>query len=383
MAAVFVAFLVTGLAMPVLPLHVHEGLGLGTFVVGLVAGAQFTASLLSRFWSGSYADGRGGKRAVVVGLIVATAAGLLYFLSLRFAGAPVASVTLLLVGRAVLGGAESFIITGALSWGLALGGPENAGKVMAWVGTAMYVAFAVGAPSGSALYAACGFAAIALATTLIPLATLLLVLPRPTVAPQARARRPSFKKVVGAVWAPGVGLAFSSVGFGAVTTFAVLLFAQRGWGLAWLALTVFATAFVVARLLFGHLADRVGGARVALVSALLEAVGLALIWLAPWGGLALFGAAVAGFGYSLVYPGFGVEAVRRAPAESRGLAMGAYTAFLDLALGLANPALGLVAGGFGLSAVFLASALVVTCSAAVAVRLLNVPRSEQRVALRV
>jgi MFS family permease len=382
MAAVFVAFLVTGLAMPVLPLHVHEGLGLGTFVVGLVAGAQFTASLLSRFWSGSYADSRGGKRAVVVGLVVATAAGLLYFLSLRFAGAPVTSVTILLVGRAVLGGAESFIITGALSWGLALGGPENAGKVMAWVGTAMYVAFAVGAPSGSALYAVYGFTAIALATTLIPLATLLLVLPRPTVAPQARASRPSFTKVVGAVWAPGVGLAFSSVGFGAVTTFVVLLFAQRGWGLAWLALTVFATAFVVARVLFGHLADSIGGAKVALVSALVEAVGLALIWLAPWGGLALFGAAVTGFGYSLVYPGFGVEAVRRAPAESRGLAMGAYTAFLDLALGLANPTLGLVAGGFGLSAVFLASALVVTCSAAVAMRLLHVPRSEQRVALR-
>ena len=65
MAAVFVAFLVTGIAMPVLPLHVHEGLGLGTFVVGLVAGAQFTASLVSRFRSGHYADSRGGKRAVV------------------------------------------------------------------------------------------------------------------------------------------------------------------------------------------------------------------------------------------------------------------------------------------------------------------------------
>jgi MFS family permease len=375
MAAVFVAFLVTGLAMPVLPLHVHEGLGLGAFVVGLVAGAQFTAALLSRFWSGSYADSRGGKRAVVAGLLLAAASGLLYFLSLRFVGAPVTSAAILLLGRAVLGGAESFIITGALSWGLALGGPENTGKVMAWVGTAMYVAFAVGAPGGSALYAAYGFAAIAFATTLIPLATLLLVLPRPTVAPQARARRPSFTKVVGAVWAPGVGLAFSSVGFGAVTTFVVLLFAQRGWGLAWLALTVFATAFVVARVLFGHLADGIGGAKVALVSALVEAAGLALVWLAPWGGLALFGATVTGFGYSLVYPGFGVEAVRRAPAESRGLSMGAYTAFLDLALGLANPALGLVAGAFGLGAVFLAGALVVTCSAAVAARLLNAEMS--------
>jgi MFS family permease len=370
MAAVFVAFLVIGLAMPVLPLHVHEGLGFGAFVVGLVAGAQFAASLLSRFWSGSYADSRGGKRAVVAGLLVAAAAGLLYLLSLRFVGTPVTSVTILLAGRAVLGGAESFIITGALSWGLALGGPENTGKVMAWVGTAMYVAFAVGAPAGSALYAVYGFAAIALATTLIPLATLLLIVPRRAVAPPAQAR-PSFAKVVGAVWAPGVGLAFSSVGFGAITTFVVLLFAQRGWGMAWLALTVFATTFVVARMLFGHLADRVGGAKVALVSALIEAVGLALIWLAPGPALALFGAGVTGFGYSLVYPGFGVEAVRRAPPESRGLAMGAYTAFLDLALGLANPALGLVAGRAGLSAVFLVSALLVTCSAVVAARLLS------------
>lgn len=42
-AMVFIAFLVIGLAMPVLPLHVHDGLGLGTFAVGIVAGAQFSA----------------------------------------------------------------------------------------------------------------------------------------------------------------------------------------------------------------------------------------------------------------------------------------------------------------------------------------------------
>ena len=40
MAAVFIAFIVIGLAIPVLPLHVHQGLGLGTFLVGLVAGSQ-------------------------------------------------------------------------------------------------------------------------------------------------------------------------------------------------------------------------------------------------------------------------------------------------------------------------------------------------------
>lgn len=372
-AVVLIAFLVIGLALPVLPLYVHNGLGLGTFVVGLVAGAQFAASLVSRLWSGHYADSRGAKRAVIIGLLVATMSGILYLLSLRFVNTPGTSVAILLMGRALLGGAESFIVSGGLTWGLALVGLQNTGKVMAWVGTAMYVAFAVGAPIGSALYASYGFVAIALATMLIPLVTLLLVVPRRPVASSSHARRPAFTRVVSVVWVPGVGLALSSIGFGAITTFSVLLFAQRGWGLAWLALTVFATAFIVARVLFGHLADRVGGAKIALVCVLLEAAGLVLIWVASWSALALVGAALTGFGYSLVYPGLGVEAVRRAPPESRGLAMGAYTAFLDLALGLANPALGLVASRADLGTVFLVSALVVLSAAAIALRLLKAP----------
>jgi transposase len=46
----------------VLPLHVHQGLGLSAFVVGLVTGSQFAASLISRVWSGHYADSRGASR---------------------------------------------------------------------------------------------------------------------------------------------------------------------------------------------------------------------------------------------------------------------------------------------------------------------------------
>jgi|tagenome__1003787_1003787.scaffolds.fasta_scaffold20960437_2 MFS family permease len=382
---VFVAFLVTGLALPVLPLHIHQGLGLGTFIVGIVAGAQFGAALVSRFWSGNYADVRGAKRAVVIGLLLAAAAGLLYLGSLPFVGMPATSVAILLLGRAALGAAESFVITGALSWGLGLLGPQNTGKVMAWVGMAMYVAFAIGAPAGTALYARYGFVAISLATLLIPIVTLGLVANVRGIAPGAKAR-PSFTKVIGTVWVPGVGLALSSAGFGAITTFIVLLFAQHGWGHAWLGLTLFATTFVLGRILMGHVPDRVGGARVAFVSVLIEAAGLALIWIAPSSTLALLGAAITGFGYTLVYPGFGVEAVRRAPAENRGLATGAYTAFLDLALGVANPALGLVAARAGVSAVFLVSALVVLCAALLALRLttskgaMNVPRQREALA---
>src|SRR3954465_12297221 len=120
MAVVFVAFLVIGVAMPVLPLHVHDGLGLGTFVVGLVAGSQFAASLISRPWAGHYSDARGAKRAVIAGLLAASASRLIYLCSLLFRETPAVSVAVLLLGRGVLGGAESFIITAAVSWGLAV-----------------------------------------------------------------------------------------------------------------------------------------------------------------------------------------------------------------------------------------------------------------------
>jgi MFS family permease len=369
MAVVLIAFLVIGLALPVLPLHVHQGLGLSAFVVGLVTGSQFAASLMSRVWSGHYADSRGAKRAVVAGLATAVAGGLLYLLSLRLVGAPWESATILLLGRALLGVAESFIITGAVIWGLALVGPQSAGRVIAWIGMAMFAALALGAPLGTTLYAVGGFAAVAIATILVPLATMLIVAPLRPV-PLQRGAQPRLMTVAGAIWMPGLGAALSSIGFGAIIAFSSLLSVERGWSPIWLTFSAFAFSLVAARLILGHMPDRLGGAKVALVCVLIEAAGLALIWLAPGRDLAVVGAALTGFGYSLVYPGLGVEAVRRAPPQSRGLAMGAYTACLDLALGFGSPALGLIASRAGLGSVFLASALTMFCSAAIAVRLL-------------
>jgi MFS family permease len=374
MAAVLVVFLVTGVAMPVLPLHVHQGLGLGTFVVGLVTGTQFGASLISRIWSGHYADRRGPKRAVVAGLLAAAISGILYLVSLWFVATPIASVTILLLGRALLGGAESFIVTGALTWGLALVAPQNSGKVIAWIGTAMYAAFAVGAPVGTAFYAAHGFFAIAVATAVVPLAVVPFITLLPSVAPLPRSQ-PPLATVLGAVLLPGIGLSLSSLGFGAITTFSTLLFVARGWVPVWVALTAFTTAFMVARIALGHLPDMVGGARVALFSVLLEAAGLAVIWAASWSALAFIGAVLTGLGYALVYPGLGLEAVRRVPDQSRGLAMGTYTAFFDLGVGVTSPFLGLIAGHASLGAVFLASTIVVLGAAPIAARLLLARRS--------
>ena len=368
MGVVLVAFLIIGFGMPVLPVHVHDGLGLGTVWVGLIAGSQFAAALITRPWAGHYSDRRGAKRAVVAGLGIAAASGLLYLLSLHFVSAPLTSASILLSGRLLLGGAESFIITGGVSWGLALVDERNTGRVIAWIGAAMFAAFALGAPIGAALNDAWGFAAIAFTTTLAPLVALALALPLTAVVSSSQART-GFIRVLSTVWMPGLGSALSTVGFGAVTAFVTLLFAERGWSHGWLPYSVFAVALILARLAFGRLPDQLGGARVALVCLLIEAVGQSLLWLADLPELALLGAALTGIGFSLVYPGFGVEAMLRVPPQSRGLAMGAYTAFLDLALGVGGPALGLVANSAGLPTVFLVGALVALGGVPIALRL--------------
>ena len=372
MAAVSTGFLVIGLALPVLPLHVHQDLDLGTVVVGIVIGIQFVASLVSRVWAGHFSDHRGAKSAVIVGLVTAVVGGLLYLLSLSFVVAPTLSVIILLMGRALLGAAESFIITGGVSWGLALAGPSHAGRVIAWVGMAMFAALAVGAPIGTTLYSRGGFAAVAAATILIPLATVFVVLLL-TDVPRQHGKWPGILSVAGTVWLPGLGAALSSIGFGTMISFSSLLATDRLWNPPWLLFSAFAAALVAARFCLGHLPDRLGGARIALVSIVIEAVGLTLIWLAPGRAFATLGAAFTGFGFALVYPALGVEAVHRAPPQSRGLVMGAYTACLDLALGFGSPALGLVAGWTGLRSAFLTAAILVMAAALIAMRLLCAP----------
>ena len=377
--AVFIGFLTIGLPLPILPLHVHDSLGMSTLVVGIVIGMQFAAALLSRAWAGNLADTRGAKRAVVMGFLLASSSGIAYLASLAFMNSPTTSIWVLLIGRILLGCGESLIVTGALSWGVGLVGPQHAGKVMAWVGIAMYGAYAVGAPLGVAIHAQQGFAGISVVAAVLPIISLAVIANLRALPPTANRRTP-FYKVLGLVWGAGLGLALSSVGFGVITAFIALMFASHDWGNASLAFTAFGLAFIGARIFFGHLPDKLGGARVALVCVLIEALGQLLIWGADTAVIAYVGAALTGFGYSLAFPGFGVEAVRRAPPQSRGIAMGAYVAFLDITLGLTGPALGAVAGAWGVDAVYLVGAITVASSVLVAVRLLiSAPTGAQHV----
>jgi MFS family permease len=362
---VFVGFLTIGIQLPVLPLHLHQTLGMDELVIGLVVGAQFAAALLSRAWAGNFADLRGTSSAVRRGLLLSAGSGAVYLLSLALLRDPSASVWVLVAGRVLLALGESLLVTGAIGWGIGLVGPQHTGKVMAWIGTAIYGAYAAGAPLGVALNAYGGFAGVSVAVLLIPVLALAFNA-RVAVVPPLASRRTPFYTVLAAVSGPGLGLALCSVGFGVITAFMSLLFASRQWGDSSLAFTAFGAAFIGARLFFSHLPDKVGGARVALVCVVIEAIGLLLIWQAGSAAAAYLGTALTAFGYSLAFPGFGVEAVRRAPPQARSLAMGAYVAFLDLSLGIASPLAGALAKAYSVNAVYLAAAVTVAPAALVA-----------------
>jgi len=149
--------------------------------------------------------------------------------------------------------------------------------------------------------------------------------------------RSSIANVAVRVLPHGIGLALGSVGFGCIATFITLFYAAHDWTGAALSLSVFGVMFVGTRFVFGKMIVRVGGYRVAMVSFAVEAIGLSMLWLADDMALATAGAAVAGMGFSLIFPALGVEAVNRVPENSRGAAVGVFTVFLDVAMVLVGP----------------------------------------------
>ncbi len=350
---VFAGYCAVGLPLATLPLQVHQALGYSTTIVGLAIGLAPAATLLTRQFAGRLADRRGPKLGVLLGLLTAAGSGLCYLLASALPPGPALSA--LMAGRVLLGLGDSLFTTAATAWAIARVGPQHAGRTMAWVGIAMYAALAIGAPAGVALSAWGGFDLIALGVAVMPLAAVPIAL-RLVDLPGSTRPAASLLAVLRAIWPPGLGMVLASGGFGTIATFLSLRYAALGWPGAGLGLTAFGAVYILSRLFFAGLPDKMGGVLVATVCLVVEAAGLALIAAAGSPVQAGLGAALAGLGYSLVFPALGVEAVRRVPADSRGVALGAFLACFDFGLGAAGPVMGLVATVSSLPGAFAAAA---------------------------
>jgi MFS family permease len=365
----FVSYLCVAISLPVVPIYVAGTLGLSNVWAGLGVGIAFLSTIVTRGYAGKLADSRGAKVSVRRGLALYAAGSATGMIAGLLTDAPSLAFVVLLAGRLILGLGESLTAVGVIAWGIGIVGPSRSGQVLALVGASLYGALAVGGPIGLALLDRFGFAGAMAASVLLPCLGLLAIWPLAGVAAHSAAERPPFWSVVGTIWRHGIIVCLQGIGFAAIGAFFTLYFRDQNWNYAGLGLTTFGIGFVLVRILFGHLPDRIGGLQVAIGSLAIEAVGQSLIWGAQDPILALAGAFLTGLGCSMIFPSMGREVVRLVPAHLRGTALGGFSAFQDLAYGLTGPLAGLLADRAGYGSVFLVGAATAAAGFLIAVSL--------------
>ncbi|MDQ0435572.1 MULTISPECIES: arabinose transporter [Pantoea] len=350
--AVFLSYLTISLPLPALSLYVHNELHMDDFAVGMVIGAQFLSTILTRGYAGKLADTYGGRYTTRRGMLFCAIACLLYLLSGYAFTSIMVKFVLLLIARIIMGYGESLLLTGNMAWGFHLLGDKHLSRVMSWQGLGTFGSLAAGAPIGYFLYTHTNFLTLSLVTLMLPFIALLINAPVPTVVVESNKARPRMMYVIAKILPAGIILSLQSSGFAAIGAFISLLFQSRQWINPGFAITMFGVMFLLMRIFFGHFPQRYGWIRVSAISLLLEALGLVIICLSGTETMALLGSAITGIGCSLFFPAMGVVAMKRVPVEARGMAAGGFSAFQDMAYMVTGPICGLIAGHAGYSAVY-------------------------------
>lgn len=366
-------YLSIGLPLAILPAYVHLRMGFSAVLAGLVISVQYIATFLSRPWAGRISDGRGAKVSVLWGMACCGASGIFLLAATGLRHTPWLAFLTLIASRLVLGVGESLGSTGATLWGIASVGPGSTARVISFNGISTYGALALGAPLGVVMEQHWGLIPVGLLTIVTCGVSFIAAMRKAPVRVQPGKHLP-FRDVLGRVAPHGMGLALGGVGYSALATFVTLFYASRHWDGAALCLTAFGIAFVACRVLFIHAVDRFGGYSTGLASLALESVGVFLLWIAPSPMVAAAGAALTGFGNSLVFPALGVEAVKRVPLHSRGTALGVYTVFADVSFFMVGPVAGAVISAFGYSSVFLFALICVLAALGITFALSRRPR---------
>jgi len=375
----FICYMSIGLPLAVLPPFVHLKMGYSTTLAGLAISIQYIATLASRPWAGRISDRMGAKVSVLWGMAGCTASGVLLVAAALLGHSHLLSFSILILSRLALGVGESLGSTGSTLWGITAAGNENMARVIGFNGISTYGAMAIAAPLGVVLDQMFGMWTLG-AFTIVIGAVSLVIAARKDPVPVMHGEHMPFMDVMGRVFPHGMGLALGGVCYSVLASFITLFYASRHWNGAALCLTAFGAAFILARLLFIPTINRYGGFQMAMVCLTVESAGMALLWQAhsPW--TALSGAAMAGFGFSLVFPAIGVEAVERVSENNRGTALGVYTAFSDVSFFLVGPVAGAIIGAFGYPSVFLFALLSVLTALAIVVVLYQANRRKHTTA---
>ena len=264
----------------------------------------------------------------------------------------------LIVARLFLGAGEGMVYTAGSAWVVDLAPPDRRGRIIGLYGLAIWGGLSLGPPIGELILHATSFEGVWAFAAGAPLLGALIATRIPEryePRPLGRARRPALDRARGA--APGLGLALAIVGYATVAAFIVLHLDERQVGHGAGVFTAFAVSVVAMRVLGGWLPDRFGSIPCAIGAALLEAGGLLADRRSPTRSPRPSSArsrwAPASRSCSRRWR---CVVINRVPEERRGAAMGTFTAFFDLGVGIGSPIAGAAAALGGYEAAFLVAA---------------------------
>jgi MFS family permease len=353
--------LAVGATLPVLPRYVSGPLDGSDFEVGIVTGAFAITGLACRPLAGRLADQRGRRLVVVMGALSTAVAGLLYFVPAGVGG--------LIVARLFLGAGEGAVYTAGSAWVVDMTPPERRGRIIGLYGLAIWGGLAVGPPIGELILQATSFEAVWAFATLAPLLGAFLALRIPENFVPHPGEASDRRLISREALRPGIGLSLAIVGYATMAAFVVLHLDQQGVGHGAAVFTAFAASVVGMRVLGGGLPDRVGSIPCVIGAGVIEAVGLLMIAGAGSVPVAVLGAVAMGSGFSLLFPALALLVINRVPEDRRGAAMGTFTAFFDLGMGVGGPVAGAAAAIGGYQAAFVLAAACALGTIAVALSL--------------
>jgi MFS family permease len=338
-----------GATLPVLPRYVRGPLGEGDLAVGVVTGAFAITGLACRPLAGRFADLHGRRVVVIAGAVSTAIAGLLYFVPAGIGG--------LIVARLFLGAGEGLVYTAGSAWVVDLAPPDRRGRLIGLYGLAIWGGLSIGPAIGELILHATSFEGVWAFAAAAPLVGALIALRIPErYEPHAAGPDVDRRLIAREALRPGLGLALAIVGYATVAAFIVLHLDERQVGHGAGVFTAFAVSVVAMRVLGGGLPDRFGSIPCAVGAALIEAAGLVLIAFTDSLAQAIAGAVAMGAGFSLLFPSLALVVINRVPEERRGAAMGTFTAFFDLGVGVGSPIAGAAAALGGYEAAFLLAA---------------------------
>jgi MFS family permease len=294
-----------------------------------------------------------------VGALAMAVGGALYLLA--------GSVPSLIGARLAVGAGEGAVYTAGVTWAVDLAPEDRRGLALGLFGLAVWGGLSLGPVAGELLRANVGYDSVWVLTAALPLAGAAIAMRLPEPPRAGAGERPSpLALLPRAAHRPGMALALANIGYAALAGFVILHLARRGIGGGASVFTAFAVAVFASRLVLSRVPDRAGARRTATAAGLTEALGLTIIALAHSLAAALIGAVVVGVGFSMLFPALALMVVGEVEDDRRGSAMGAFTAFFDIGVGLGGPLAGVTASLAGYPAVFFLAALAALGSAALA-----------------